>query len=314
MFTFGRLVQTSVEDLLYGRAINRIRGFYRGLAGEDARYLLLGAHDDVYEVLADMGMPSPRRQLWFTLAAMLTVSDSVIAGTTPASERIGAARESCLANCRRMLAQPAPERLAEGFRSFDRNHVSAVGNFGIRGRLSDCPFGHVPVGAGPGTGDEVNRHASEKLAQHQAIFRRRCVGDDGTSHRMDGAGRLERERLDSRPDAGLSGLNTLISKPPLRVRPVLRQQLFGVAGAHFRQLPGPERVGEREIALDVDKCPHTCRKASREPGADHTAHGMSDQVHAAAWKRLIDLLQELTDLPVDRESWGRLRGGRPVPQ
>jgi hypothetical protein len=42
LFTFVRPVQCSIEDLLYGRAINRIRGFYLQLAGEESRYILLG--------------------------------------------------------------------------------------------------------------------------------------------------------------------------------------------------------------------------------------------------------------------------------
>jgi hypothetical protein len=83
VFTFVRLVQSSTEDLLYGRAINRIRAYYRQLAGEHARYLLLSDHDDVYGVLANMGMRRPPRwQLWFTLAAMVAVLNAVIAGAT----------------------------------------------------------------------------------------------------------------------------------------------------------------------------------------------------------------------------------------
>jgi hypothetical protein len=50
-FTFVRLVHSSLEDLFYGRAINRIRGYYRQLVGEQARYLMLGGHDDVNGVL-----------------------------------------------------------------------------------------------------------------------------------------------------------------------------------------------------------------------------------------------------------------------
>jgi hypothetical protein len=83
VFTFVRLVQSSTEDLLYGRAINRLRGYYQQLVGEDARYLLLGGHDDIYGVLWNMGMRRPSRwQLWFTLGAMVAVLDAIIAGTT----------------------------------------------------------------------------------------------------------------------------------------------------------------------------------------------------------------------------------------
>jgi hypothetical protein len=46
VFTFVRLVTSSIEDLLYGRAINRIRGYYRELIGADARCLMLAARDE----------------------------------------------------------------------------------------------------------------------------------------------------------------------------------------------------------------------------------------------------------------------------
>jgi hypothetical protein len=36
LFTFVRLVTSSTEDLLYGRAINRIRNYYEQVAGDEA--------------------------------------------------------------------------------------------------------------------------------------------------------------------------------------------------------------------------------------------------------------------------------------
>jgi hypothetical protein len=42
VFTFVRLVESAVDDLSYGRAVNRIRSYYWRQLGEDARYLLLG--------------------------------------------------------------------------------------------------------------------------------------------------------------------------------------------------------------------------------------------------------------------------------
>jgi hypothetical protein len=80
-FTFARLVESSVEDIAYGRAINRIRAYYRELAGEEARYFLFPAHDDARGVLANMGMTRPSRfQLQFTLAGMVAVLTSVVGG------------------------------------------------------------------------------------------------------------------------------------------------------------------------------------------------------------------------------------------
>jgi hypothetical protein len=85
LFTFARLVQSSVEDLFYGRAINRIRGFYLQLAGPEARYFMLTGRDDVFGVLANMGLGKPSRwQLFLTLASMIAVLNSVVGGTTSA--------------------------------------------------------------------------------------------------------------------------------------------------------------------------------------------------------------------------------------
>jgi hypothetical protein len=85
LFTFIRLVTSSTEDLLYGRAINRIRRYYLELAGDDSRYLLLGGHDDTLGVLANMGIRRPSRwQLYFTLASMIAVLNAVVGGSAAA--------------------------------------------------------------------------------------------------------------------------------------------------------------------------------------------------------------------------------------
>jgi hypothetical protein len=39
VFTFARLVYSSMEDLLYGRAINRIRKYYLRIAGDESSYI-----------------------------------------------------------------------------------------------------------------------------------------------------------------------------------------------------------------------------------------------------------------------------------
>jgi hypothetical protein len=81
LFTFIRLVENSLEDLHYGRAINRIRSYYLALAGDQAHWFSLGGHDDTLGVLANMGMPRPSRwQLFFTLASMVSVLTAVVGG------------------------------------------------------------------------------------------------------------------------------------------------------------------------------------------------------------------------------------------
>jgi hypothetical protein len=85
VFTFVRLVESSAENLLYGQAINRIRGYYRELAGREARILLLSGHDDLRGVLASMGVFRPSRWgLFLTVAAMIAVLNSVVGGTAVA--------------------------------------------------------------------------------------------------------------------------------------------------------------------------------------------------------------------------------------
>jgi hypothetical protein len=79
LFTFVRLVESSVEDILYGRAINRIRHFYRELAGDDARYFMMSGHDDPIGVIRNMGLDSTSRwQLFFTSASAVSVVNGVV--------------------------------------------------------------------------------------------------------------------------------------------------------------------------------------------------------------------------------------------
>jgi hypothetical protein len=85
-FTLVRLVEGSIEDLGYARAINRIRTYYlREVAGAEARYFSMSGHDDVYGVLANMGITRPSRwQLHFTLASMISVLNAVVGGVAVA--------------------------------------------------------------------------------------------------------------------------------------------------------------------------------------------------------------------------------------
>src|SRR5919106_1739552 len=87
LVTFIRLVESSIEDLFYGRAINRIRHFYVELAGEDSRYFQMGAHDDVLGVVRNMGLMgrgASRFQLFFAMAVSIGVVNSVVGGSAVA--------------------------------------------------------------------------------------------------------------------------------------------------------------------------------------------------------------------------------------
>jgi hypothetical protein len=84
VFTFVRTVESSVEDVLYGRAINRIRAYYLEEAGPEARWFLMTGHDDAPGVLANMGLPRSRYQLLFTASMMVATVNSVVGGAAVA--------------------------------------------------------------------------------------------------------------------------------------------------------------------------------------------------------------------------------------
>ncbi|HEY3192572.1 MAG TPA: hypothetical protein VGJ61_07295 [Solirubrobacterales bacterium] len=84
LFTFVRTIEDGVEDLMLGRAINRIRNYYLEIAGEEARYFMLSAHDDALGVMRNMGVSLERRQQYFTTGSMIAVINSVVGGAAVA--------------------------------------------------------------------------------------------------------------------------------------------------------------------------------------------------------------------------------------
>jgi hypothetical protein len=84
LFTFIRAVENGVEDLMLGRAINRIRHHYLELAGEQRRLFMLSGHDDAQGVIRNMGISLQRRQQFFTTGSMIAVINSVVGGAAVA--------------------------------------------------------------------------------------------------------------------------------------------------------------------------------------------------------------------------------------
>jgi hypothetical protein len=82
--TFVRLVELGTEDMLYGRAINRIRNHYLELAGEQERLFMMGANDDARGVLRNMGIRPRPIQLYLTNAFAIAVVTSVLCGSVAA--------------------------------------------------------------------------------------------------------------------------------------------------------------------------------------------------------------------------------------
>jgi len=79
--TFERVLQASIEDVAAGQRINRLRRLYLELVPELGGYLRApSAGDDAAEILRQEGKRPNRWQLILTIAGMVSVINSVIAG------------------------------------------------------------------------------------------------------------------------------------------------------------------------------------------------------------------------------------------
>src|ERR671919_245792 len=81
VFTFVRVVECGPEDYRYGVAINRIRNYYKQIAGDQARLFLLSGHDDGRGVFENATVPPEGRTQIFTFATVVAVISSVIGGS-----------------------------------------------------------------------------------------------------------------------------------------------------------------------------------------------------------------------------------------
>jgi len=82
--TYVRLVECGAEDLRYGLAINRIRGYYQELAGDRADLFLLSGHDDAAGVFLNMGIAPDRRSPAFAFSTAVAVVNGVVGGAVAA--------------------------------------------------------------------------------------------------------------------------------------------------------------------------------------------------------------------------------------
>jgi hypothetical protein len=78
--TFVRLVECGAEDFRYGLAINRIRSYYKELAGDRADLFLLSGHDDPKGVFTNMGLMVENRTPLFAFSSAIAVINGVVGG------------------------------------------------------------------------------------------------------------------------------------------------------------------------------------------------------------------------------------------
>ncbi len=84
LVTYVRILQSSIEDILYARAINRIRHYYTEIDPSQAHYFLLSGSDDVPGALANMGLRDSWTQFLFTMPSAVAVINSLLGGVTVA--------------------------------------------------------------------------------------------------------------------------------------------------------------------------------------------------------------------------------------
>jgi len=80
LVTFMRVMQSGIEDLVYGRGINRIRHLYQEHVPEMRPYFVLSAHDDEAGVFGNLAMHGGVWQIFLSSAGMIAVINSVIVG------------------------------------------------------------------------------------------------------------------------------------------------------------------------------------------------------------------------------------------
>jgi hypothetical protein len=84
LVTYVRILQSSIEDILYARAINRIRHYYTEIDPSRAHYFLLSGSDDVPGALANMGLRDSWTQFLFTMPSAVALINSLLGGVTVA--------------------------------------------------------------------------------------------------------------------------------------------------------------------------------------------------------------------------------------
>ena len=84
LVTYVRVLHSSIEDILYARAINRIRHYYTEIDPSRAHYFLLSGRDDFRGALANMCIRDSWTQFLFTMPSAVAVINGLLGGVTVA--------------------------------------------------------------------------------------------------------------------------------------------------------------------------------------------------------------------------------------
>jgi len=80
IFTYERLVQTSLEDVAALASIQRIRRFYASLLPGAETYFPMPVGNHAPNELLDLGRPASWRGVFFTMSSAIAVVNSIVAG------------------------------------------------------------------------------------------------------------------------------------------------------------------------------------------------------------------------------------------
>jgi hypothetical protein len=81
LITFERVLQSGSADVIYARGINRIRHLYLEYAPQMQPYFILSSHDDTSLPLENLGANISWWQVFLSMAGMMAVLNSVLAGS-----------------------------------------------------------------------------------------------------------------------------------------------------------------------------------------------------------------------------------------
>jgi hypothetical protein len=80
LVTFERVLQVGTQDIVYAQGINRIRHLYLEYVPQMQPYFILSTHDDREGTLGHEAMQTTWWQIFLSMAGMIAVINSVLAG------------------------------------------------------------------------------------------------------------------------------------------------------------------------------------------------------------------------------------------
>ncbi len=80
LVTFERVLQSSIEDTIYARGINRLRHLYLEYAPQMEPYFILSKYDDSLGIMTNMGVRGSWWQTFLSMPGMIEVLNSILTG------------------------------------------------------------------------------------------------------------------------------------------------------------------------------------------------------------------------------------------